>query len=209
MISREESLARIQSGLADIGIGFSAGMSQQLNDFLHRLATWNSKFNLTAVRDVAEMIPLHLLDSLAVADHITGDTVIDVGSGGGLPGIPLAILFPDKQFTLLDSNGKKTRFLEQMRIELALTNVRVVHERVEKYQGSYDHVICRAFTELGNLVSLTSHLLNHHGTILAMKGKLNETLPAGEYQVQTLKISVPTLMAERHLIIIKKNKHEG
>jgi len=170
---------------------------EQLEQYLELLKRWNKKFNLTAIKEPEDIVVLHINDSLSVAPFISGEQIIDVGTGAGLPGIPLSIIFPDKQFTLLDSNGKKTRFLIQAKAALNLENVEIVKKRVEKYQPEqcFDCIITRAFAPLDRMLKQTRHLLCQHGRYLAMKadmsmqelGSLNsEDLIA---QIKSLKIS--------------------
>ncbi len=149
------------------------------------------------------MVAGHIMDSLAVAPALRGKDIIDVGSGAGLPGIPLSMLFPDKRFVLLDSNGKKTRFLTQASIELSLANVTVVHSRVEDYRDrQFDHVLCRAFTSLESIANLVNHLLLPRGSVLAMKStgdtSLEASSPLRVTQVRTL--DVPLLEGDRVLV---------
>ena len=180
-----------------------------LSQYLDSMQKWNKTYNLTAVTTPHEMVVLHILDSLVIQPFISGKRIIDVGSGAGLPGIPLAIINPDKQFVLLDSNHKKTRFLTQAQIELGLKNIEIVCDRVEKYKPTqcFDHVITRAFASLDDVLIKTQHLCCHQGTFLAMKG----TYPKEEIQsipdqfvVQKAEqLHVPDLNAERHLVIIE------
>ncbi|MFT5062703.1 MAG: 16S rRNA (guanine527-N7)-methyltransferase [Gammaproteobacteria bacterium] len=166
----------LEQGAKSLGIDLSSHQVDLLNAYLALLQKWNKAYNLTAVRNPAEMVPLHLLDSLAVARFVRGSSIIDVGTGAGLPGIPLSILFPQVQFVLLDSNVKKTRFCQQAAIELKLDNVTVVHGRVEAFKseslgfdGGFDVVFSRAFAPLERLISLTQHLCAADGRIMAMK----------------------------------------
>ncbi|HEY0635260.1 MAG TPA: 16S rRNA (guanine(527)-N(7))-methyltransferase RsmG, partial [Gammaproteobacteria bacterium] len=167
---------RLDSGCAALGLQMPPESIDRLLDYIALLTKWNQAYNLTAVRDPGEMVTRHLLDSLAVAPHLTGTRIIDVGTGAGLPGIPLAILFPDRHFVLLDSNGKKTRFLVQAKASLGLDNVTVVHSRVEEYRPlePFDTVIARAFAALTEIVSLCEHLIATGGEVLAMKGSATE-----------------------------------
>ncbi len=188
-----------------LGIKPSHRQIQQWSEYLDLLLKWNKAFNLTAVRERQQMEVLHLLDSLSIAPYISMNRLIDVGCGAGLPGIPLAILYPDKQFTLLDSNSKKTRFLQQAKRELKLNHIDIVHQRVESYQPEqrYDAVLSRAFTQLNHIVKTCTHLLNQSGQFLAMKGQvpqaeirlLDQTIPI---DIQRLK--VPGLQAQRCLL---------
>jgi len=172
---------------------------------------WNKVYNLTAVRDADKILTHHLLDSLAVVPHVThATTILDVGSGAGLPGIPLALALPEAHVTLLDSNHKKTTFLSQAVIELKLSNVAVVCERVEKNQLNqiFSVVVSRAFSDLPGFVTLAGHLVAAGGTLLAMKGMCpgNEIaqLQNGFKLSSVTPLKVPGLDAERHLVFMKK-----
>jgi 16S rRNA (guanine527-N7)-methyltransferase len=195
----------LASGCRALGLVVAPQVQQKLLDYLALLVKWNQAYNLTAVRDPGEMVTRHLLDSLTVAPHLTGQRIIDVGTGAGLPGIPLSLLFPERQFVLLDSNGKKTRFLVQAKASLGLDNVTVVHSRVEEYRPSepFDTVIARAFAALADILALCHHLLAPSGSILAMKGGASEaeTVPAGFHLAEIVTLKVPGLTHEqRHLI---------
>ena len=150
----------LQQGCDDLEVCIAASQRQQLLEYVALLAKWNKAYNLTAVRDEAQMVVRHLLDSLAVVPYLTGKRLIDVGTGAGLPGIPLAILFPEREFHLLDSNGKKTRFLTQVKNELGLTNLQVVNSRVEAFEPGqpFDGITSRAFASLADFTQLTRHL---------------------------------------------------
>ena len=174
--------------------------------FLQCLKKWNQTYNLTAIRDIDAMITHHLLDSLSVAPYLEGQSILDVGTGGGFPGIPLALYFPEKQFTLLDSNGKKTRFLLQAVTTLRIKNVQIVQMRVEDYHTPpcFDAIIFRAVKSIPEMIARSEHLCGKNGRFLAMKA----TYPVKELQnlsnpftVQAL--TVPGLNAERHLIIVE------
>ncbi len=180
---------------------------EQVQQYLTLLQKWNRVYNLTAIKDPQEMLTKHIEDSLAILPYIQGSRVLDVGSGAGLPGIPLAIHLPDKQFILLDSSHKKTRFLTQCKIELRLSNVEVVHSTIESYQPEhyFDEIVTRAFSSLADMVKMSSHCLSSQGRWLAMKGKYPETEIADldtKHAIQTEKLSVLGENASRHLIII-------
>lgn len=198
----------LDQGANDLGIDLSGEQAELLNAYLALLQKWNKAYNLTAVRNPTEMVPLHLLDSLAVARFVQGKSVVDVGTGAGLPGIPLSIMFPQIHFVLLDSNVKKTRFCRQAALELKLDNVTVVHERVEAFQPEslgfnmgFDVVFSRAFAPLERLIPLTQHLCADDGRIMAMKSSRApeelELLPEGWDLVAQHDFSVPGVDAPR------------
>lgn len=200
---------QLQRGLEALHLELEAPVCQGLLDYLALLAKWNKAYNLTAVRDPQEMVTRHLLDSLAVVPYVRGEYIIDVGTGGGLPGIPLALVFPDRRFVLLDSNSKKTRFLVQVKAELGLSNVTVVHSRVEEYQPEqlFDAVITRAFASVADILKGSRHLLTPQGEFLAMKGAVPEEelseLPQGFHLIEVIALKVPGLEQEqRHLLRI-------
>lgn len=200
-----EMHSMINDGVSKIGLEASEQQLQQWSDYLVLLERWNRTYNLTAIDDLTQMLTRHLFDSLAVAPFIQGQSIADVGSGGGLPGIPLAITFPQRSFTLVDTVAKKTRFLRQVVAELKLSNVRIEHTRVESYQPSvpFDQIISRAFTSIEDFISLTDHCLAVDGEWLAMKGKRpDEELAAlGKKIAYTVyPLAIPGLDAERHLI---------
>jgi len=202
---------KLADGCEALGLQLTPEILDRLLEYLALLIKWNNAYNLTAVRDPGEMVTRHLLDSLAVAPHLTGQRIIDVGTGAGLPGIPLALLFPQRQFVLLDSNGKKTRFLVQVKATLGLDNVTVVHSRVEEYRPSepFDTVIARAFAALTDILALCHHLLAAGGTVLAMKGGATEAeaVPAGFRLAEIITLKVPGLMHEqRHLIRVMRDQ---
>jgi 16S rRNA (guanine527-N7)-methyltransferase len=180
-----------------------------LTHYLAQLTKWNTAYNLTAVREPREMVVRHILDSLAAAPFLRGSRIIDVGTGAGLPGIPLALLYPDRQFTLLDSNGKKIRFVQHVTRELGLTNVLPVQARAEAYEPnhSFDTVISRAFTALADFVANSGHLVGAGGCLLAMKGKIPDAelaaLPSDWRATRIDVLQVPGLDAERHAIVLE------
>jgi len=184
----------------------------RLVEYVQLLEKWNTVYNLTSVRDKAQMVYRHILDSLVVSPFLQGQRCLDVGSGAGLPGIPLAIVNPEREFTLLDSNQKKTRFIQQAVGELGLTNVTVVTERIEDFHSevTYDTVTARAYSAIENLINGIEHLIHAESVILAMKGTYPiaelENIPSG-YHVESIEnLQVPGLDAERHLVIIKREQ---
>ncbi|MBQ74208.1 MAG: 16S rRNA (guanine(527)-N(7))-methyltransferase RsmG [Gammaproteobacteria bacterium] len=198
----------IQTGVDQLPFPLADTLVSKSTAFIDQLCRWNEVYNLTAVQVPEEMVVRHLLDSLSIAPFIEGSRIIDVGSGAGLPGIPLAILYPAKKFVLLDSNGKKTRFMTQAVIELELENVVVVQDRVEQYHGEkFDQVLCRAFASLETIAEKVSHLLHSQGNVLAMKGKQDHDsalAQASPLQVtRVIPIEVPLLDAERCLVELK------
>lgn len=208
-ISDRASLyARLQAGLAELGLAPGADACERLLDYLELLTRWNTAYNLTAVREPGEMVTRHLLDSLAVAKLVRGDSLADLGTGAGLPGIPLAILAPERQHTLIDSNGKKVRFLREAVRALALTNVHVEQSRVEDARGQYDCITARAFATLGDMLRLGGHLLAPNGAWLALKGQLTKDeilgVPNGFVVADVMALAVPGLGAARQVAIIKR-----
>ena len=208
--SKSQKQDQLKRGLELLQLTCNEKQLNQLLNYLDLLERWNKAYNLTAIRDPFDMINLHLLDSLAISVELQGDRFIDVGTGPGLPGIPLAIMNQNKNFTLLDSNGKKTRFLFQTKLELGLDNISEVNQRVQDFhpKQTYDCVLSRAFSSLGDMVENCHHLLNQNGYFLAMKGKLPQTelreLPKN-YKVEKLhSINVPGVEGQRHLIKIVK-----
>jgi len=189
-----------------MGLDLKEGQYELLVDYLGLLVKWNKAYNLTAVRDAQQMVTRHLLDSLAIAPYLDGHHLIDVGTGAGLPGVPLAIVFPDREFQLLDSNGKKTRFLFQVKTALGLDNMAVHHARVESYQPEHrlDAVLSRAFASLEDMVAGCRHLLAEGGRFLAMKGTYpKDELAAVASLCETRavhSIEVPGLEEQRHLV---------
>ncbi|MWP62144.1 16S rRNA (guanine(527)-N(7))-methyltransferase RsmG [Gilliamella sp. Pas-s25] len=187
---------------ADLSI--SESQIDQLIHYVEMLSKWNKTYNLTAVRDPNEMLVKHIMDSLVVSPYLTGKTFIDVGTGPGLPGVPLAIINPTKQFDLVDSLGKRIRFLKQVQFELKLTNINPVQSRIEEYNDKkFDGVISRAFASLQDMLNWCKHLPNKHGSFYALKGSDIDPIPDGFTLKQNIKLTIPELDAERCLIIIQ------
>jgi len=201
---------RLAAGLSDLSLTLSEPQVACLLAFIKLIQKWNKAYNLTAVREPLEMVDLHLLDSLAILPHLPNGRIADIGTGAGIPGIPLAICRPDCHFTLVDSNSKKTRFVQQAVLELKLANVEVIHARVEQLKPaeSFDAVLTRAFASLPDIVRLTGHLLAEDGVLLAMKGQTQSDDLAGiAGALQVIPLHVPGIEAERCLIRIEKLKH--
>lgn len=198
---------RLQAGLDELNLTLGDEQIDRLLSFIGLIDKWNKAFNLTSIRDQEAMVSLHLLDSLAILPFVAGQTVIDIGTGAGLPGIPLAVCRPDKTFTLLDSNSKKTRFVQQAVLELKLANVQVCHSRVEGFASEqlFDTVITRAFTNLPDMLKKTWHLIAPGGVLLAMKGQYpEEELRQIGDDATVMTIRVPGIEAQRCLIQINK-----
>ncbi|RKS85843.1 16S rRNA m(7)G-527 methyltransferase [Orbus hercynius] len=182
----------------------------QLVCYVEMLDKWNKAYNLTSVRDPNEMLIKHIMDSLVISPYLTGEQFIDVGTGPGLPGIPLAIINPDKTFDLVDSLGKRVRFLKQVQFELQLDNIHPVQSRIEQYTDKhFDGVISRAFASLIDMLNWCEHLPNQHGAFYALKSQSSDqeimSLPSQFEVTDIVKLDVPNLDAERNLIIIKSN----
>jgi 16S rRNA (guanine527-N7)-methyltransferase len=201
---------QLRDGLATMGLSLDEDRQEKLLAFLGLLNKWNRAYNLTAVRDERVMVSRQLLDSLSILPWVTTDHLLDVGAGGGLPGIPLAIALPEKRFTLLDSNGKKTRFLNQCVLELGLGNVEVIHGRAEDCspEEPFAQISSRAFTALENLVNWCGDLLANEGELLAMKGQFPDdevaALPAGWQVKSSHSLDVPGADGERHLLVVAR-----
>jgi 16S rRNA (guanine527-N7)-methyltransferase len=193
---------------AALGLALADTQVATLERYLDLLEKWNRVYNLTAIRERSRMVTHHLLDSLAVLPYVRGPRVLDVGSGAGLPGIPLAVAGPALQVTLLESNHKKSAFLTQAVAELQLANVQVVTERVEAWQpeARFDTVVSRAFAELGEFAALAGRLLAPQGVLAAMKGvhpfEEIERLPTAFRVQEVVRLRVPGLDAERHLVLM-------
>lgn len=213
MLNDSKSLeVQLRKGLVQLDLQLEDAKLVKLLDYLALLQKWNKVYNLTAIRDPQEMLIKHLLDSLAVVPFIEPTRLIDVGTGGGLPGIPLAICFPEAQIDLLDSNSKKTRFLVQAKAQLDLENTRIIHSRVEAFHPEplYDAVISRAFASIADMLFWTKDLLPAGGVWWAMKAQKDfeplEALPPGSQLAKNIELQVPGLEAERRLIQILKTK---
>ena len=196
------------SGLDALNQNLTEHQIEQLLAFITLIEKWNKSYNLTSIRDRVSMVPMHLLDSLAIVPFIEGKRIIDIGTGAGLPGIVLAICFPDIEFVLLDSNAKKTRFVQQVILELKLTNVSVCHNRVELYRpgNNFDMAITRAFASLEDIVRLSAHLLSKDGVLLAMKGQIPDVSMLTSVITELYPLSVPGIDGERCLIKMHLNK---
>lgn len=206
-----EKLTRL---VAQTSLQLSELQLQQLVQYVQLLDKWNGAYNLTSVRDPAEMLVKHIMDSLVVAPYIKGERIIDVGTGPGLPGIPLAICFPNKQFTLLDSLGKRIRFLNQVKMQLGLKNVTPLQSRVEDHhlEQGYDIVLSRAFASLSDMIHWCVHLPATNGQFLAMKGAQAQeeiaALPDFVKVVANETLQVPELNGQRYLVIVQKTEQK-
>ena len=221
--------ATLEQGLRELALGVPANAQQKLLHYLHLIVKWNKHFNLSGITAIQEMVPLHLLDSLAISPYLEGERILDIGSGAGLPGIPLAIANPDKNFVLLDSNGKKTRFLFQVKVALELSNVEIVDARVDEYlstadTGEFSLITCRAFSSLSSIVKMIEKPLASGTKLLAMKGvyphdeiaelqqdntlnstpnKASSTDLNNYYKVESvIELTVPGVESQRHLVLI-------
>lgn len=210
----------LEQGIRELELTIPANAQSKLLHYLHLIVKWNKRFNLSGITSIQEMVSLHLLDSLAVSPFIEGNKILDIGSGAGLPGIPLAVVNPDKNFVLLDSNGKKTRFLFQVKVALELENVEVVNARVDEYfercQKDFSLITCRAFSSLTSIVKMSEKPLSVGTQLLAMKGvypheeiaeleQFNEANKATTdvYSVKRItELLVPGIESKRHLVLI-------
>ena len=200
----------IKEGLDTMGLDVSEAQRERLANHLRLVEKWNRVHNLTAVRETNQMVVLHVLDSLSLLPHVgSSATLLDVGSGPGFPGLPLAIARPALKVTLLDSSRKKCTFLEQARTELRLDNLEIVCERVEQWKAPrpFDMVVSRAFAELSDFVLQARHLVGPGGRLLAMKGvyPFDEIarVPASHKVAEVVELSVPSLDAKRHLVLLE------
>jgi len=199
----------LEAGLQGLAIEPEPQLVEKLLRFIEELHQWNQAFNLTAVREPDRMVTLHLLDSLAVAPWIEGGNLLDVGSGAGLPGLPLALVQPDREFTVLDGNGKKARFMRHAVRALELTNVKVIKSRIQAHQpeNGYDCIISRAFAMPGEFINSVAHCCGAHTQVIAMQGKTeqNPARPIEGFMLDRIvPLQIPRLNAERHLQIYRK-----
>ena len=208
MTTREALQDQLQRGIADLRVALPEGAVERLLDYRELLERWNSAYNLTAIRDAREMIARHLLDSLTILPYVHGRTLADLGTGPGLPGIPLAIAEPAREVLMVDSNGKKVRFLREAIRSLKLGNARALQSRVEEVEGTFECITARAFASLADMLGWGGHLLAPGGTWLAMKGKHPaeelDGVPDG-FRVEAIHaLSVPGVEGERHLVVIRR-----
>jgi len=203
---------QLQRGLTALGMTLERDIQQRLLEYVALIEKWNRVYNLTAIREPEKMVSHHLLDSLAVAAHLHARRMLDVGSGAGLPGIPLALAHPGMHVTLLDSNHKKSAFLNQAVLELKLKNAEVCAGRVESWQAQnkFDVIISRAFSDMGEFVRVTRHLLAPGGIYAAMKGlhpyEEIDKLPPGCKVRQVFPLAIPGLEGARHLVLIEQEE---
>jgi 16S rRNA (guanine527-N7)-methyltransferase len=201
---------KLNVGIRELNLTLPDTVQQKLLVYLQQLHKWNQAYNLSGIKNIDDMLTLHILDSLAMAPHIEGEWIADIGSGAGLPGVPLALCFPEKKFILIDSNSKKTRFIFQTANLLELLNLQVIHKRVEDYecQQQVDIVTSRAFSSLTDFVNTSQHLLQAQGKFLAMKGHVPHAEIAAlsaEFSVIAIHpLNVPGAQISRHVIDIRK-----
>lgn len=209
--SQEQKLLfsqQLADGIKQLNLNIDEEKQELLLRYLEQLAKWNKAYNLSGIKDPGSMLTLHLLDSLSILPFISETSVLDVGTGAGLPGIPIAICKPKTEISLLDSNGKKTRFLFQAITQLSLKNTEVINNRVENYQSpkSVDIVVSRAYSSLAQFISQTRHLLGEKSKLLAMKGHYPQTeidaLPEGFKLLEVHKLHIPGEAGLRHLLEI-------
>lgn len=202
----------LQSGIKQLHVSINETQLSALLRFVELLQKWSKTYNLTAIEETEEIINKHILDSLTVAAYLKGKRIIDVGSGAGLPGIPLAIACKDKEFLLLDANAKKTRFIQQAVIEVGLKNTQVVQQRVEQYAPAheFDTVVSRAFAASERLIESIDHLVTQ-GQVIVMLGKRTQLkdLPQSYTLVGVYAVHIPNLHANRHIAILEKNVSNG
>ena len=213
---RADLLDVLHAGAAELHVALTEGQAGQLVDYVALLAKWNAVYNLTAIRDPRQMLIQHILDSLSIVPYLSarpGASILDVGSGGGLPGVVLAIMLPARAVTLNDIVQKKSAFQSQVKAELKLANLSVVTGRVETLRpgievpGTFDAIVSRAFADLSDFVTLARHLVGEGGAIWAMKGQRPDDeiarLPAGTHAAEIVRLSVPMLEGQRHLVEVR------
>ncbi|MDU0353346.1 16S rRNA (guanine(527)-N(7))-methyltransferase RsmG [Paraglaciecola aquimarina] len=209
-MSESRLLSILQNSLEDCDLAISVAQQQKLIAYVSMMDKWNKAYNLTSVRDPEQMIIKHIVDSIVVAPFLDGSEYIDVGTGPGLPGIPLAIMCPQKNFILLDSLGKRVRFMKQVAYELKIDNIQPVQSRVEEFnpEVKLDGVLSRAFASLKDMLHWCQHLIDSDGVFLALKGQLPvkemSDLPEQFAVLDTIRLTVPKLEGERHIVKIKK-----
>jgi 16S rRNA (guanine527-N7)-methyltransferase len=209
MMQATQLHADLQKQFLQNRLTFSEPILEKLTDYLLLLEKWNQVYNLTSIRNPSQMIPKHILDSLSISPYLRGTRILDVGTGAGLPGIPLALTHPNSHFTLLDSNGKKTRFLTHVIQQLGVSNIDIIQNRVEQFQADicFDTIITRAFTSLTDFLKKTHHLACQTGIFLSMKGQhptqeINE-LDSNFSIISINPIQISGLNEKRHVIVIK------
>lgn len=211
MTSPDDLRLQLASGAQELGIALTRAQCDQLVGLLAELQDWNSRFNLTGIRDPADAVVKHLLDSLSIHRYLHGRTVADVGTGAGFPGLPLAVVDPERQFALIEATTKKARFVEHAVAYLGLANVSVVNARAESYrpQSRFDCVVARALGNLSEILRVAGHLCAPRGKLLAMKGKSPraeiDELPQGWHVAALHQLHVPGLAAERHLVELERS----
>jgi len=202
----------LHRGISSLSLNFSEEQLVSLLAYIELLKKWNSAYNLLGANETADLVSRHILDSLSINPHIEGNLIADIGAGAGLPGIPLAILNPDKRFVLIDSNGKKTRFMFQAKIQLGLGNITIENCRIEHYQSKQqiDMVMCRAFSTLTDALAMLQPIFMDSCRLLAMKGYYPHDeiaqLPEGFELTKSIKLEVPGSESQRHLIEVMRSK---
>jgi len=202
----EQLAGLLEDGLSTLSVATNPALIQNLLRYIELLDHWNQRVNLTAVRKPRDMVVRHLLDALSIAPHVTQSSLVDIGSGAGLPGIPMALLNTEQQWHLVDSSGKRVSFMREVVRQLELKNVQVSHSRIEEFQPprKFPAAIARAFASLGEIADNASHLLLPEGTLWAMKGRYPQAeladLPANFHLVKVLPLEVPGLLEDRHLV---------
>ncbi|HBE91413.1 MAG TPA: 16S rRNA (guanine(527)-N(7))-methyltransferase RsmG [Gammaproteobacteria bacterium] len=210
-MSRKDLLDTLHSGVESLGMSVSDKMPARMLAYIDLVGKWNRVYNLTAVKGRRNLLIRHLLDSLTVRPHLCGVRILDIGSGAGMPGIPLALAAPELELVLLDSNAKRIRFLRQVVAELALDNVTLVQQRVQEYRSTekFDTLVSRAYASLADMIESSGHLLSDDGCIIAMKGIWpgDETtaIPEGFHIDRVIDTHVPELNEQRHLVLCRRD----